>query len=117
MERSDFDPQFLENRRGLIVIHIDVPEEKLTAFCRRRHIRWMACFGSAVRDDFGPDSDVDVLVEFAPDHTPGWEIVDIEEDLSTLLGGRKVDVINPKYLNRRLKDRVLAEAEVLYAEG
>jgi uncharacterized protein len=99
------------------VIHIDIPKEKLTAFCRGRHIRWMACFGSAVRDDFGPDSDVDVLVEFAPDHTPGWEIVDIEEDLSTLLGGRKVDVVNPKYLNRRLKDRVLAEAEVLYAEG
>ena len=49
-----------------------------------------------VRDDFGPDSDVDVLVEFAPDHTPGWEIVDIEEDLSTLFGGRKVDVVNPK---------------------
>ena len=66
------------------MIHIDIPKEKLTAFCRRRHIRWMACFGSALRDDFGPDSDVDVLVEFAPDHTPGWEIVDIEEDLSTL---------------------------------
>jgi uncharacterized protein len=82
-----------------------------------RHIRWMACFGSAVRDDFALDSDVDLLVEFAPDHTPGWEIVDIEEDLSALLGGRKVDVINPKYLNRRLKEQVLAEAEVLYAEG
>ncbi|MBM3303086.1 MAG: nucleotidyltransferase domain-containing protein, partial [Deltaproteobacteria bacterium] len=71
----------------------------------------------AVRDDFGPDSDVDLLVEFEPDHTPGWEIVDIEEDLSALLGGRKVDLINPKYLNRRFKDRVLAEAEVLHAEG
>jgi predicted nucleotidyltransferase len=99
------------------VIRIDVPKEKLTAFCRSRHISWMACFGSAVRDDFGPDSDVDVLVEFAPDHTPGWEIVDVEEELSALLGGRKVDVVNPKYLNRRLRDRVLAEAEVLYAEG
>ncbi len=99
------------------MIRIDVPKEKLVAFCRSRHIRWMACFGSAVRDDFGPDSDVDVLVEFAPDHTPGWEIVDIEEDLSALLGGRKVDVVSPKYLNPRLKDMVLAEAEVLYAEG
>jgi predicted nucleotidyltransferase len=77
----------------------------------------MACFGSVVRDDFGPDSDVDVLVKFEPAHTPGWEIVDIEEDLSALLGGRKVDIVNPRYLNRRLKDRVLAEAEVLYAEG
>lgn len=99
------------------VIHIDVPKAKLTAFCRSRHIRWMARFGSAVRDDFAPDSDVDLLVEFAPGHTPGLEIVDIEEDLSSLLGGRKVDIVNPKYLNRWLKDRVLAEAEVLYAEG
>lgn len=99
------------------VIRLDAPKDKLTAFCRMRHIRWMACFGSAVRDDFGPESDIDVLVEFAPDHTPGWEIVDIEEDLSALLGGRKVDVVNPKYLNRRLRDRVLAEAEEIYAEG
>jgi predicted nucleotidyltransferase len=99
------------------MIRMDVPKKKLTEFCRSRHIRWMACFGSVVRDDFGPDSDVDLLVEFAPHHIPGWEIVEIEEDLSALLGGRKVDVINPKYLNRRLKDRVLAEAEVLYAEG
>lgn len=99
------------------MLRINAPKEKLTAFCRNRHIRWMAFFGSVVRDDFGPESDVDVLVEFAPDHTPGWEIIDIEEELSALLGGRKVDVVNPKYLKRRLKDRVLAEAEVLYAEG
>jgi len=76
----------------------------------------MACFGSAVREDFTPDSDVDFLVEFAPGQTPGLEIVDIEEDVSALLGGRKVDIVNPEYLNRRLRDRVLAEAEVLYAE-
>ncbi len=97
------------------MIRIDVPKKKLTEFCRSRHIRWMACFGSVVRDDFGPDSDVDILVQFDPDHTPGLEIIDIEEDLSVLLGGRKVDVMNPKDLNRRLRDRVLAEG--LYAEG
>ncbi len=99
------------------MLRLLVPQDKLEAFCRSRHIRWMACFGSVVRDDFGQDSDVDFLVEFEPGHTPGWEIVDIEEDLSTLLGGRKVDILNPKYLNHRLKDRVMAEAEVLYAEG
>lgn len=99
------------------MIRIQVPREKLSEFCRNRHIRWLACFGSVVRDDFSPDSDVDLLVEFAPGHTPGLEIVDIEEDLSSLLEGRKVDLINPKYLNRRLKDRVLEDAEVLYAEG
>jgi predicted nucleotidyltransferase len=96
---------------------IEVPEKKLAEFCRSHHIQWMASFGSVVRDDFGPESDVDLLVEFAPGHTPGLDIVDIEEDLSALLGGRKVDIVNPKYLNHRLKDRILAEAEVIYAEG
>lgn len=99
------------------MMRVHVPREKLEAFCRSRHIRWIACFGSVLRDDFRSDSDVDFLVEFAPGHTPGWEIVDIEDDLSTLLGGWKVDILNPKYLNRRLRDRVLAQAEVLYAEG
>jgi uncharacterized protein len=99
------------------MVRLQVPQEKLEAFCRSRHIRWIACFGSVLRDDFRSDSDVDFLVEFASGHTPGWEIVDIEDELSTLLGGRKVDIINPKYLNRRLRDRVLADAEVLYEEG
>jgi uncharacterized protein len=60
---------------------------------------------------------VDFPVEFAPGHTPGWEIIDIEEDLSALLGRRKVNIVNPKYLYRRLRSRVLAEAEALHAEG
>ena len=70
-----------------------------------------------LREDFGPESDVDVLVEFAPGHTPGLEIVDVEEELSGILGGRKVDLVNPKYLNRWLAPRVLESAEVQYAEG
>jgi hypothetical protein len=96
---------------------IPVPQEALAAFCRRHHITRLAFFGSVLRDDFGPQSDVDVLVEFAPGHTPGLEIVDVEEELSALLGGRRVDLANPKYLNPRLKPRVLAAAEVQYAEG
>jgi len=95
---------------------IAVDDAKLAEFCRKHHIRKLSFFGSAVRDDFGPDSDVDVLVEFAPGHTPGLSIVDVQDELSRLLGGRRVDLANPKYLNRRLKDRVLAEAEVQYAE-
>lgn len=63
------------------------------------------------------NSDVDMLVEFAPEHIPGLEIVDIEQELSALFSGRRVDLVNPNYLNRRLKDRVLAEAEELYAKG
>ena len=97
--------------------HINVDKAELARFCRRRHIRKLSLFGSALRDDFGPDSDVDVLVEFEPGHTPGLAVVDVEEELSALLGGRRVDMVNPRYLNRRLRDRVLREAEVQYAEG
>jgi uncharacterized protein len=99
------------------MIRIGVPTDELRALCRRRHIRRLALFGSVLREDFRANSDVDMLVEFAPEHTPGLEIVDIERELSTLFGGRRVDLVNPRYLNRRLKDRVLAEAEELYAEG
>ncbi len=97
--------------------HVPIDREKLAEFCRRNHIRRLAFFGSVLRNDFRPESDVDVLVEFEPGHTPGWEIVDMEEELSALLGGRRIDMVNPKYLNRRLRDRVLNEAEVQYAQG
>ena len=78
----------------------------------------MAMFGSAVRGELKPDSDVDLLVEFDPDRRPG--LVgrhELEQELSALFGGRRVDLVNPKYLNRRIRDRVLAEAEVQFAEG
>lgn len=96
--------------------HFAVDKAKLAEFCRRHHIRKLSLFGSVLRDDFGADSDVDVLVEFASGHTPGLAVVDVQEELSALLGGRRADMVNPKYLNRRLKSRVLAEAEVQYAE-
>jgi len=95
-----------------------LPSESLLAdFCKRRHIRRLSIFGSALRDDLRPDSDVDVLVEFQPGHTPGWEIIDLEEELGSLFGGRRVDLVNPKYLHPRLRDRILASAVVQYAEG
>lgn len=96
---------------------IQVSRQELAAFCRKHHIQKLSFFGSVLRDDFQPDSDVDVLVEFVPGRTPGLEIVDIEQELSRLLGARQVDIVNPKWLNRRLKKRVLASAEVQYAEG
>ena len=99
------------------MVKIAYRKQALEAFCRRRHIAKLSFFGSVLREDFGPESDVDALVEFAPGHTPGLEIVDIEEELSALLGGRRVDMVNPKYLNRRVAPRVLASAEVQYAEG
>ena len=92
-----------------------IPKDRIADFCRRYQIRKLSLFGSVLREDFGPDSDVDVLVEFEPGHTVGFEIIDMEEELSELFGGRKVDLINAKYLNWRLRDRVLAEAEVQYA--
>jgi len=96
---------------------ITIPGEKIASLCRRHHIRRLSLFGSVLRDDFGPQSDIDVLVVFAPGHVVGFDILDIEEELSRLFGGHRVDIVREKYLNPRLRDRVLASAEVQYAEG
>jgi len=96
---------------------LDVPKDRLAEFCRRRRIRKLSIFGSAVHDDFRPDSDVDILVQFEPGHVLGLAIMDLEAELSWILGGRKVDLVNEKHLNARLRDRILAEARVQYAEG
>jgi predicted nucleotidyltransferase len=93
---------------------LSIDAEALAAFCLQHHITRLALFGSAVRDDFGPDSDVDVLVEFAPGHVPGLKFVSIERELSTLFNGRRVDLVTPKFLNERIRDQVLNTAEPLY---
>jgi len=87
-------------------------KDEIAAFCRRHRIRKLSLFGSVLREDFRPDSDVDVLVEFQTGHSIGWKIVDLEEELSRLFGGHKVDIVEEKYLNRWLRGRVLASAEV-----
>jgi uncharacterized protein len=97
-------------------LQLPIDREILGDFCRRHHIRKLAFFGSVLRDDFRPNSDVDVLVEFEPGCTPGFGIVDVEEELSGLLGGRRVDLVSEKYLNPRLRGAVLASAEVQYAK-
>jgi hypothetical protein len=96
---------------------IAVDRQGIAKFCRRNHIRRLRLFGSVLRDDFGPQSDIDVLVEFEPGHVVGLRIIEMEGELSTLFGGRKIDIVSEKYLNRRIRDRVLAEAETEYAEG
>ena len=96
---------------------LEIQEDRLVDFCRRHHIRKLSLFGSVLRDDFRPDSDVDVLIQFEPGHVLGLDIIDVEEELSQLLGGHKIDLVNEKYLNRRLRPRILAEAEVQYAQG
>ena len=96
-------------------IKVELPKEKIADFCRRYHIRKLAVFGSALRKDFRPDSDLDVLVEFDPGHTPGLAFFGMEQELSELLG-RKVDLNTPQFLSPYFRDKVLAEAEVQYSE-
>ena len=94
-----------------------LPKEQLAAYCRAHGIRRLAVFGSALRDDFGPDSDIDLLVEFAPDSVPGiLGIARMERELSALLG-RKVDLRTPQDLSPYFRERVMDEAEVQYARG
>lgn len=95
--------------------NIPIDKNAIADFCRRWSVTELALFGSVLRDDFGPDSDVDVLVTFEEGKTPGWDIVIMEEELSALLGERRVDLVTKKYLYHRLRDRVLAEAEVQFA--
>ena len=95
---------------------IKIPRANIAAFCQRHHIRKLALFGSALRDDFRSDSDIDVPVEFEPAHVPGLlRLAGMELELSELLGGRKVDMNTPMCLSPYFRDEVLAEAEVLYA--
>ena len=95
-----------------------VDRDRIADFCRRHHIGRLAIFGSALRDDFRPDSDVDVLVEFEPGHVPGFfRLFDMEEELSALFGDRKVDLRTPQDLSRYFRDQVVAQAEVQYARG
>ena len=89
-------------------------EPTVSAFCRRYHIQRLALFGSVLRDDFTPDSDVDVLVEFQAGHVPGLDFVSMEREFSRLLQGQRVDMVTPKFLNPRIRDQVLTSAEPLY---
>ena len=97
---------------------IKLPQDRVAEFCRRYHIRRLSLFGSVLREDFRPDSDVDMLVEFEPGCEPGFfGLARMERELSELLGGRKVDLRTPEDLSRYFRDEVLAEAEVRYAQG
>ena len=101
----------------LEVGNLEVPGEAVTGLCRRHHIRKLAFFGSVLRDDFGPNSDIDVLIEFDPRYEPGFfRLFDIEQELSAVLGGRKVDLRTPQDLSRYFRDEVIAGAQVCYAE-
>jgi hypothetical protein len=96
-----------------VVTAIDVPRSALEDFCRRNHIRKLAFFGSVLRRDFRPDSDVDVLVEFEPGHVPGLAFFGLQEELSEMFG-RPVDLHTPGCFRPPLRKRIKAEAEVVY---
>lgn len=97
------------NVRGM-----EVPRATIEELCRRRHIRRLAIFGSAVRGELRPESDIDVLVEFEPGHTPGFAFFDIQRELSEVLG-RRVDLSTPQFLSPPIRSKVEAEAEIVFA--
>jgi len=98
-------------------VHVEIPKKKIENFCKKHHIRKFSLFGSVLRDDFGPDSDMDVLVEFVPGHVVGLlRLAGMEIELSEILG-YKVDLRTPAELSRYFRQEVLESAEVQYAEG
>ena len=100
-----------------MVSGVSIDRGAIAAFCRQHHIRKLALFGSVLRGDFGPESDVDVLVEFKPGHPVGLiRLAGMERELSSLLG-RKADIRTPADLGRYFRDEVIAAAEVQYEEG
>lgn len=94
--------------------NLNIPTEKVAEFCKRNRIRKLSVFGSALRGDFSPDSDIDVLVEFEPDACVGLiRLSGMEIELSEILG-RKVDLNTPGFLSKYFRDKVLSEAVVHY---
>ena len=96
---------------------IKIPKKKIEEFCRKNHIRKLSFFGSFLRKDFGPDSDVDVLVEFEPGEKVGFlKLAGMERELSEILN-HKVDLRTPAELSRYFRQEVLDSAKVQYAQG
>jgi len=96
--------------------NLAIPKDKITDFYQQHHIRRLAVFGSALRDDFAIDSDVDILVEFQKAHVPGFAFFDMQDELSELLG-RNVELHTPKFLSRYFRDTVVRTAEVQYVQN
>ena len=98
-------------------IRINIPKEQLAQFCETYHVRRISLYGSALRDDFGPDSDIDILIDFEPGFKAGLlKMARMENELSDMLG-RKVDLRTPGDLSRYFRQEVLESAEVAYAKG
>ena len=95
---------------------VNIPQPEVEEFCRQNHIEKLSLFGSVIRDDFTPNSDIDVLVEFEPGHVVGLiKLGGMHVDLSEIFG-REVDINTPNGLSRYYRDEVLSEALVIYDE-
>lgn len=98
----------------MLNIKLELPLDEIVAFCQRHPIRKLSLFGSVLRDDFGPDSDVDVLVEFEPGAKVGYfELADMMFELEDVIG-RKVDLLTPAALSQYFRQKVLDTAQVIY---
>ena len=93
--------------------HLSIDRAAVSEFCKRHHIARLALFGSVIRDDFRPESDIDVLVEFQPGVRVGLAFIRMQDELSAVLG-RTVDLHTPASLSKYFRDQVLREAEPLY---
>jgi predicted nucleotidyltransferase len=99
----------------MFTLHDVVPKDMLEAFCKRNHIIKLSLFGSALRDEMTPDSDIDILVEFDKNHVPGlMDLAGMEIELAGIIG-REVDLRTPDELSRYFRDEVLSKAKVEYA--
>ncbi len=98
----------------MLTLPIELPIEQITEFCQRNPIQKLSLFGSILRDDFKPESDVDMLVEFIPDSRVGYfELNGMEVELTEMLK-RKVDLRTPAEISRYFRQRVLDSAQVIY---
>lgn len=98
---------------SIVPARIDIPREEIAEFCRRNRVRRLALFGSVIRDDFTPQSDVDVLVEFEPGYAAGFEFFDMRYELIDLFN-REVDLHTAASLSPYFRQEVLDEAEEIY---
>ena len=98
-----------------MTLDLQIIPAELASVCREHHIRRLSIFGSAARGELRPASDVDVLADFDPDQTPSYfELVEICDQLSALLGGRTVDLVTPAALHRLIRPEVMRQAQVIY---
>jgi predicted nucleotidyltransferase len=93
----------------------DIPQDQIAAFCRRHGIARLSVYGSVLRDDFGPESDIDLLIEFLPEAQPSLlDLGGMQDELCRMLG-RQVDLKTPEFLSPAIRQRVQREARVQYA--